>query len=236
MHQLNRVLSILLVTATATVSLPHLLPSRTIAQTNPQPQASWWQIFQNDPPVDEKPGSPRDLSAARFCAITPRSINTDTQVWSDRPLFVWQGNYQKIGLRLEGNQEVFWTQTVASGDKSVIYTGDALQPGQTYNWVIFSQQNNPIMFIPFKVMDAPERDRIRVRLTILERELKDIGATPEEIAMQRANFFARQELWSDVFKEIYSLKNPSPELEEILQQIPSTLCSRRQSENRGQGS
>lgn len=220
MRKLNRILSTWLLTATAIVSLPPLLLPTAMAQTNSRQQSSWWQIFQEKPPVEEKPGSPR----GELCVIAPRSIRTNTKVWSDRPLFVWQGNLGKIEVHPHKSDEVLWSQTLTSTDNSVTYTGEALQPGQTYDWVIFGPQNSRISLIPFQVMEAPERDRIRVRLTILEQELKEKGATLEEIANARANYFAQQQLWSDVLKEVYSIENPSPELETIIQQIPSQLC------------
>ncbi|MCA1994525.1 MAG: hypothetical protein LDL41_21145 [Coleofasciculus sp. S288] len=223
MRKLNRVLSTCLLTATVIVNLPHWFSSVAIAQTNSRQQSWWWEIFQNDPPVeDSTPGGRRDISG--LCAIAPRSIMTNTKVWSDRPLFVWRGNLGKIEVHPHKSDEVLWSQTVTSTDNSVTYAGEALQPGQTYDWVIFSPQNSRIFLIPFQVMEAPERDRIRVRLTILEQELKEKGATPEEIANARANYFAQQQLWSDVLKEVYSIENPSPELETIIQEIPSQLC------------
>lgn len=226
MRKFNRVLSTCLLTTTSILMLPHCLSSMAIAQTNSQQQVSWWQIFQKEPPVDERPGGPRPMGL-NFCAIAPRSIRTNTEVWSNQPMFVWRGNLKKVEVRTQDREKVLWSQTVAETDNRVTYSGEPLQPGQTYNWIIFNSQNSPLFFIPFKVMDASERDRIQVGLTNLDQALKDKGATPEEIAMQRANYFAQQELWSDVLKEVYSVPNPSPELEAMIEQIPTKLCSRQ---------
>jgi hypothetical protein len=80
-------------------------------------------------------------------------------------------------------------------------------------------------------MDAEKRDRIKTQLQILERELKAEGATAEERAMKRAEYFARQQLWSDVLQEAYSLENPSTALAKIVQTIPTQLCTRASQQN-----
>jgi hypothetical protein len=46
----------------------------------------------------------------------------------------------------------------------------------------------------------------------------------EEIALQRANYFAQRDLWSDALQEIYSVQNPSPTLTRNAQEILSYLC------------
>lgn len=211
----------LALTTTAIVGVPQIFTPVTIAQTIPGQQPfAWWDIFQNEPPVEKRPGGKR----GDLCAIAPRSINTETEVWNDRPLFVWQGNFGKIEVQSNDRKQVLWSQPVAATDSLVRYTGAPLLPSQIYNWVIFDLDNNPIFFVPFKVMDAQKRDRIRLDLMALEEELKNKKATAEQIALKRANYFAQHQLWSDVLQEVYTVKNPSATLKEILQKIPTQLC------------
>ncbi|HAJ58363.1 MAG TPA: hypothetical protein DCP31_03070, partial [Cyanobacteria bacterium UBA8543] len=70
-----------------------------------------------------------------------------------------------------------------------------------------------------------ERDQIKMQLQNLEKELQAKGASAEEIAMQRAQFFVQQNLWSDVLQAAYSVKNPSPALTEMIEALPNKLCS-----------
>lgn len=219
MRKFNRVLSTIALTITTLVGLPYGVSQVSIAQTRPaQRQFLWWRIFQNNPPLDETPGGKR----GDFCAIAPLFNH---QIWSDRPLLVWQGNVGRIGIRAHNSEDMLWSQTVTSVNSPVMYRGEPLKSGQTYDWVFYDKQDNRLFWVPFKIMEAQERDRIRVRLTILGQQLKETGSTPEEIANARANYFAQKQLWSDVLQEVYSVENPSAQLQEILQAIPTQLCS-----------
>jgi hypothetical protein len=41
----------------------------------------------------------------------------------------------------------------------------------------------------------------------------------EKMALEKANYFAEQELWSDALRELYSVPNPSAELKDAIAQI-----------------
>jgi hypothetical protein len=236
MRKFNWVLSTLLVSAAIASGLPTQSMQSAVAQINP-PQ-SWAAIFENvfnqqNPPQDNNPSagtSGEATSRGGVCALTPSPIGTNAEIWSDRPLFVWRGRtVRPIEVRLPGSKEVLWRQEAPVGDRRVMYGGEKpLQPGQTYNWVVFEPSNKEHSFT-FKVMDAQKRDRIKADLTRLEEELKNRGATPEEIAFQRANYFAQRQLWSDVLQEVYSVKNPSAALEEVVETIPNEICTPRPS-------
>jgi hypothetical protein len=252
MPKFNWVLSTLLVSAAIASGLPTQSMQSAVAQIN-SPQ-SWAAIFENvfnqqNPPQDNNPTADSSGPAAgrpviaRVCALTPSPIGTNAEIWSDRPLFVWRGlrNVGKqIEVRLPGSQEALWYQEVpvGTGIRRVMYDGEKpLQPGQTYNWVVINQANQEFEFsnlnyvksVTFKVMDAQKRDRIKADLTRLEEELKNKRATPEEIALQRANYFAQRQLWWDVLQEVYSVKNPSAALEEVVKSIPNEICTPRAS-------
>ena len=80
------------------------------------------------------------------------------------------------------------------------------------------------MFVPFKVMEAPQRNQIAVELRALERLQKNKGADAEKIALSKANYFAQKGLWSDALQQVYSVPNPSPELLQITNDLPLRLC------------
>ncbi len=241
MSKINTFLSISLVTGImissysdrgkASFSLA-LTPSAQSLIHSPSKTKSWQEIFKNffnkkdeDNPPPGTPGS--GIARGDICLITPGINNTNTEIWSNRPLFVWRGNLGRIEVRRYGSEEVLWSQTVSAKDNRVPYTGEPLKPGETYQWVIFGETaQNPMLSVPFKVMNYRDRDRIRVRLIILGVELKEKGATPEEITFAKANYFAQKELWADFLQEVYSMENPSEELQEIIQQIPAKVCYR----------
>ena len=121
-------------------------------------------------------------------------------------------------------KEYLKTQIV-TGNQSVNYTGKALEPGQTYRLsIILSEleKASPTMFVPFKIMEAPQRNRISAELRLLERLHKNKGA--ENIAVTKAKYFAQKGLWSDALQQAYSVPNPSPELSQIIEDIHNQLC------------
>jgi hypothetical protein len=193
---------------------------------------SWANIFQlmakgtPEPPMDKKPPAPVPTSpggrrpSSNVCMISPSSSNKTIIVWSDRPLFIWQGKVNKIAVRRQGYTADLWNQTVTSGTESVIYTGKALQPGKTYEWVV-----NQTMFVPFEVMKAQPRQQIAEELRSLENQLQAKGTDIEGIALAKANYFAQAQLSSDVFQEVYSVPKPSPNLVKIRQELVAKLCN-----------
>lgn len=227
MAKFNWLLSTFVVSAAIASSMVTQLAG---AQTNSS--RSWQAIAQdffnqqNDSPPPGPTGT--GISRGGVCAISPRASSTTTEIWSDRPLFVWQSQFAPI-VRIEvhptGSNEVLWHPSVV-GQTKALYDGK-LQPGQTYDWLLFNTSDKhakPLGQVTFRVIDGQKRQQIETRLQSLDKELKDKGATPEEIALQRANYFASQQLWSDVLQEVYSLKKPSPELIKIVQSIPKQIC------------
>lgn len=154
---------------------------------------------------------------------TPAAMSRTPEVWSDRPPFLWKGRAVSIEVRSRYTQEVMWNQTIPHEAAQVTYAGKPLRPGQTYEGEIIDQRGGRNPFT-FKVMGAERRDRIAVELTALEASLQDKGATAEEIALQRANYFAERQLWSDVLREAFSVKNPSTELTNLICQTPTRFC------------
>jgi len=191
-----------------------LLPSwKTISQI----------LFSKKPPVQPRHGASRGPGdTVNPCMISPDALPQPRIVWSDHPLFIWLGPVQKIAVRLNGSDEYLWSQTV-TGRQSTKYTGKALQPGQTYEWLVLGQFRSPS--VVFQMMDAQQRDRITAQLQTQENKLKAKGADQEAIALAKAKYFADNQLWSDMLQQAYSLPKPSPELAKIRQELPQQLCN-----------
>jgi hypothetical protein len=125
-----------------------------------------------------------------------------------------------------GSDKVLWSHNVKPNQNKVLYDGEALKPGQTYEWrfISFSQ---PIT-TQFRVMDSQKRDRIKQELQRLDEQLQAKQATPEEIARRRAQYFTEQRLWLDVLQETYSVENPSKALTDALKEMnkvtPLKIC------------
>jgi hypothetical protein len=237
MEKVNRAQFIFLITALVSTILS-TIPLQAAVRQQPQPRQieinskdlalSWGDIW-NALRRRKAPGG----SKGEFCLITPRQLVESTgakqgsqKIWSLSPLFIWylkNGTEQRVELFQNGSNEVFWSREIKNGETKVIYDGKPLQPGQSYSWQVSANAPFPrkSLRIPFQVIESQKRDRITNELTQLEAQLKKQGASIEKIALEKANYFAQQEFWSDVLREIYTVPNPSKELTRIIQQIPS---------------
>ncbi len=108
--------------------------------------------------------------------------------------------------------------------QSTNYTGKALQPGQTYDWLVFENES-PYKWVSFQVMDAQQRQRITTDLNRLENQRKAKKDDREAISLAKASYFIQNQLWVDALQQVYSVEKPSGELAQIRQEIPDKLCN-----------
>lgn len=222
----------LVLSCTLTV-LPVLPNQAQSAKRTPTPQGFSWTsisqaLFGKKPPIQPRKGGSRDplLRTADICMISPDAPTQRRIVWSDRPIFIWKGAVQKIAVRTARSNEDLWSQPVAQ-TQTINYAGKALQPGQTYDWLVFIGES-PSKLVSFQVMDAQQRDRITTDLNTLENQLKAKKVNSEAIALAKANYFIQNQLWSDALQQAYSVEKPSAELAQILKDIPDKLCNQQQ--------
>ncbi len=175
------------------------------------------------------------LASRQFiCPIPPGSLEDKNVIWSDRPMMIWQGEVSQITINLydsfdpDREQQLLWSQTVtpqssASKFHHLAYTGEALQPGKSYDWEIVISSSRRDRYT-FQVMDLKQRDRVTTELLALENQLATKGVSEEEIALEKANYFAKQGLWSDALQQIYSTPNPSADFISNAREIVTYLC------------
>lgn len=234
MVQFNRIQFTVFVTALLTISLSAAPIQATIRQQSHQKLTeikdsylalSWGDIW-NIISRKKKPGGSRGWKI-KICAIAPaKLVDKDAkpkitqeiqEVWSEHPLFLWNiqgGTAQRIELSFEGNENAFWSRYL-DGKTGIVYDGEPLKPGQSYEWRLAVPY--PIMQSMFRVMESEERNRITADLKQIEEQFK--GASAEKISLEKANYFANKELWSDALLELYSVPNPSAELTQAIKQI-----------------
>ncbi|WP_242051547.1 DUF928 domain-containing protein [Nostoc sp. FACHB-280] len=178
------------------------------------------------PPIKPRKTGSRNPNSADdnfVCMVSPDLPNSTRVIWSNRPLFIWQGKIQKIVVRNKSNGNE-WTRYITENQNTTTYTErQPLQPGQNYEWQVFFKDNLSIE-VNFKVMEMQQRDRITANITTLEKQLKAQGKDAEAIAIAKANYFAENQLWSDVLQQIYSIDKPSPELDKFRQELSENLC------------
>jgi hypothetical protein len=222
-----------------------ILPNQAVlAKENPQKPASFWSnisqiLFSKKPPVKPRKGGGRPgmPEINKVCIISPDVPSETRIIWSDRPLFAWQGKARKIQLTdLNNNNTVIFSENVEN-TQQYTYTGEQLQPGQTYKLDIFVG-NGPAVLVEFQIMESEQRDRITAELKTLENKLQAkqsdpeaIPAVSEAIAVAKADYFTKLGLWSDVLQQAYSVQKPSPELDRMLKKLPTQLCKDRKADS-----
>lgn len=201
--------------------LPDLFTQHSKIETRSTQQAlPWGELLEKQPPRDDPPGGSR----GDVCPIAPAVPVEVRVIWITRPLFLWRGSMGRLEVRPQGSQQALWSQTVTEGQSSVLYNGEALQPGLSYDWVSFDERDRPQFRVTFQVMAGEERDRISGDLNRLQAQLQQEGATAEKIAYAKANYLAENQLWSDVLQQAYGVKNPSEALVQFIQAIPDEFC------------
>ena len=172
MNKIQLMLRSSILSFTGFIGLFSLTPQGAYAQTT-SPTPTFWNQKSKSKPADdpEPPIKPRKAGSRpvnQICLISPDAPSQPRIIWNTKPFFLWTGKISKIAVGIP-NKEYLKTQIV-TGNQSVNYTGQALEPGKTYRLSIFlSELDNasPSMFIPFKIMEAPKRNRIGAELKLL---------------------------------------------------------------------
>ncbi|MEH2263295.1 DUF928 domain-containing protein [Nostoc sp.] len=225
---MNKLLFNTLSLSVIALSTAPVLSNQPIPTQPKQPQSfiSWISqaIFKKEPPIRPHKGGSRPTvgNPNDICMISPDEPKTTRVVWSDRPLFIWQGQVNKIVVLKNTRKK--WTQPVTETQNISTYTADEpLQPGETYEWRVFFEDSLSLS-VNFQVMEAQQRDRITADLQNLEKQLKAENKDPEAIALAKAKYFAENQLWSDALQQAYSVQFRSDELQKMIKNIDN-LCN-----------
>lgn len=170
------------------------------------------------------PGIRRNVNSLSFCPINP-GVEGKDQIWSDRPVFMWEGNIKQVILRPFASEEELWSQSVGSTEQQVEYGGPALEPGVLYEWAVVGwngQEDETSHPHHFEVIGGEQRQQIDSGLQQLASQISN--KTAEEQALDRIAFFAERNLWSDAFQIFYSIDHPSTEMKAAMQEIIETMC------------
>lgn len=172
------------------------------------------------------------------CAISPGLIETYL-VWSEHPLFLWnsQGKTQiaKLIVSDEATGKEVWTKNVKLEDQKAFYQGEKpLELGKRYQWQLVGNDNlNVTLPTTFQIMNASDHNKIQADLAKIESKLAK--ASPEQIALQKADYFANYNIshateqgvfhpWSDALEVLYTVKEPSPDFLAKRQAKAESFC------------
>ncbi|NES63844.1 MAG: hypothetical protein F6K24_00320 [Okeania sp. SIO2D1] len=164
-----------------------------------------------------------------LCLVSPGLIEVEGKIWNTRPIFIWQGQLSRIEIRPSNSYQVLWTFDIQDDEEIVDYTGEELEPGNTYYWRIFDSTSSADSLVgiqrrTFEIIDLEKHEAITQDLAKLDQDLNKQGATEEAIALARVKFFAERNLWSDALSEVFKVKKPSMELQDFRSNILQRLC------------
>ncbi|MBD2091280.1 hypothetical protein H6F67_15600 [Microcoleus sp. FACHB-1515] len=196
-----------------------------------QAAPEWWsRIFTSRPPDPPQRGGGRPTGG--FCAIAP----VETLPSEDLPLvsiadptLVWVGNVRAVQLSQVGQTEPLWsweaTETnlvdrpqpvqLAATTLYQITVDIELQPDQLYEWRVYQPMVRNAITVEFATVSAQGQAEI-------QQNLRSIGS--EDQIIERADYFASQQLWSDFWREVLSIDRPSDQLNQALNEASSAIC------------
>jgi hypothetical protein len=150
------------------------------------------------PPVPEiEPGS-RDSSVY---AIIPNELDGLNIIWRTEPLLIWEGALSKVEIRVVDTDEPLWMQSVSYTERSLIYGGAPLEPGQHYEWILYDSLSQITDVVRFQMVAMEDRDRISAELAEIEAAAKVNRASTEEVMLERMTYLAKQALLADMVME-----------------------------------
>lgn len=198
-----------------------------------QAEAWWNRIFNSSRPPD--PPIPRGRRpVGGFCAIAPNGTDPDIALplmTSDRPSLFWRGNVETVELwQAEGTEpldQIDLTTRTVDSLRSVQLAPDQtlyqltldveLQPEQRYEWRVYRTGVSEPFSFPFMVMATDQQTQIQQDLLALE-------GTGEAAVIQRANYFANQQLWHEFWREVFTVEQPSDPLKQIMSYSTAYFC------------
>lgn len=196
---------------------------------------SWEQVTRflgKDDPGETGVGGSRPV--AGLCLLSP---SDNQRVWHTRPLFVWQGLTDLVGVSpADTNPELLWHVEASASSEGVFqaaYAGPALEPGERYKWMFFmtpgqleSRANGlePTALSNFEAVDLLTYVGIAADISAIEAELEDEAAGEEAIALARADYFSSKGLRADAIHEIFAVSDPSEELIAARADLVAQVC------------
>lgn len=169
--------------------------------------------------------------SGRLCLIDKSKTQYFYRLWSTQPLFNLEGVMASIALYLPERSDIARPLQYYSQRKSIrSNSGKVLQQGQEYIYQFkYNLEINKILYraedkFYFKIIEKKEHDRIQKEL--IRNNLYYSSATPitEELILERAFYFANQDLFLDSASEIYRGEPLSIDLFRKAEQLKQAFC------------
>jgi hypothetical protein len=172
----------------------------------------------------KKPTQRSVVRGDQICAVAPGLLESTPTIWSDRPVFIWQGTGQEVRVRDRETQALLWSKSIGSTDQAIVYDGEPLQAGRLYQWQVVGDATD-LSAAPywntFEVMSVEQRAPITTELGAIETRM--MNESLGTIALAKSNYLAEQGLWSDALKMLYEARL-SPDIQMERQKVIEQIC------------
>ena len=197
----------------------------TLPTAEAQPTSQLNNIFRRI--FDDDDDDPPLISRGDLCVVAPATAGVGTPaIWHEHPVIVFKpGSIEKLALREEATNVVFWEYSPTAAATHVVYDGEPLRSEQVYRLDVYldADADSPTKFPDFRLLSEAERQLISQDLAMATT--KNTDAPPEVWdAIQRAEYFVEQGLRLDAIQALFAVETPSAELVTTQQQIIESAC------------
>lgn len=136
-----------------------------------------------------------------------------TELWNQRPSFMWTGRIGKIVVKEVDLREPLWQRTIpidfatdnALGLKALRYSGPTLEAGKQYEWQAFERasDSSPQLLRRFSLLPPNQRGPITRSWLQEQVLLAQADATVGEQALQQSKFWLNNELSADFYQSLF---------------------------------
>ncbi|MGP1387783.1 MAG: hypothetical protein ACTS2F_29865 [Thainema sp.] len=203
------------------------VPTQTLAQSTQfeawQQVLNWWSS------EDRRRGYPGTGKPGEMCILNP---GKNEVVWHDQPLLLWRSTAHAVGIRTLTDETEVWRATgeyQALGFRGIQMT-QPLEPGESYAWYMLYREQSPNPFdrpLPFTLMNEEQRHVIATELEALEADLEATGATVDQLALAKVDYFLEQDLRTDAVQVMFSVEEPSEELMTLREEWITEICAKQ---------
>jgi hypothetical protein len=223
--------SIVLISLPPSLLLKFVSTRPAHAQNTPNVVQYWWsKVFAQKPPVKTRAGTARP--ARNICLAFPNlpydpaSKEGILKLWNRQPMLIWQGDAQEIKVSQVVNDKALEKPIATldlSRDSKRIQPTIMFKAGQVYEWVAIPKRTKA-SGIRFQMVDESTAAAIEQDLAKLNQSLKAKRLDPSQLAIERARFFADRDLWLDAMQELYSVANPSEDIQTTIVGFEKEIC------------
>jgi hypothetical protein len=171
-------------------STDRLIFKRLISQSSPGSETGRVTIYSQD----------------SICMLSPIfNSNAVNRLWTRQPLFVWAGYSSAFQLVDTQSRKTVWQKKVGK-ESGRIKIDVSLEPGKSYTLKSFSNYNPEKVNLEatFQTVTAADWEQINKDLLSIEQSSAAQGQNQQEIALEKATYFSKRQLWGDVQTTILS--------------------------------